>query len=481
MEADFRQLLLLAIAVVVPVVLLWTKRERLLLGWVCITFFVQIFDTAVVTNLPAGRVVGLLYAPFALSQVREWLQVRPVRFWAINFCYLLLLGLLFGWLWPWPDITMTRPFSLTSQGRSIVYLVRLLSDISLAVFIANQLKRPGTVYYLARALVLGATLTALVGVSYLFIKVDWYFLITGIGEQAARINRARGLSLEPRALGLCCAYGTMILLLGRSKLFKGWLILLLINLVALLITYSTSSLALLVAGIFSASFFFSNRERGVVAAVTLLLAMLVVGATMYAPEQVQQATDTIQLRLDPDYKLAGIPPGNIGQEIAYRLDVFDASALLFLLEEPLYALTGTGPGLVSLPASYHVPPGLYSFIWTTETGINNLPSHGLLVEVSNSGLLGLILWLAQVISCWAALRYATARLRDPVEKLEWTFAHSLFLMGIVFYLVQVSSSPVWSVILAIGWTVSRAVQEITVKAEQSATNVILPQRGTQTA
>lgn len=481
MEIDYRQILLLSIAVIVPVVLLWTKRERLLLGWVVLTMFLQVFDTAVITNLPAGRVVGLIYVPLALSQVREWLRVRPARAWAINFAYLILLGLLFGWAWPWPDITMTRPFTLASQGRSIIYLVRLMSDVSLIIFIAKQLRKPGAIYYLARTLALATTLSALAGLIHLLTSVDLYYLIAGMGEQVLRMNRVRGLSPEPRALGLCCAYGVMVLLLGRRKLFRTWGVLLPINLAGLLLTYSTSSLALLVVGVVTASFFFSNRERGAVMAVLLILAVLIMGTQLYAPRQIESAIDTIQLRLDPDYKLAGIPPGNLGQEIAYRLDVFDASALLFLLEEPLYALIGTGPGLISLPASYHVPPGTYSLIWTPEIGINNLPSHGLLMEVSNSGLIGLVLWLLQVFSCWAALRDATARLRDPAERAEWNLAYSLFLIGVVFYVVQASSSPVWSVILAIGWTASKAVQEVMAKAEQRTTKIILSPQGTQTA
>jgi hypothetical protein len=177
------------------------------------------------------------------------------------------------------------------------------------------------------------------------------------------------------------------------------------------------------------------------------------------PERVQYAIDTLQLRLDPDYKLAGIPPGNLGQEIAYRLDVFDACALLFLLDEPLYALIGAGPGLVSLPASYYVPPGVYSLIWTAEVGINSLPFHGVLLEVSNSGAIGLFLWFAQVFSCWGALRYLHTRFGRADERSEWTFAYALFIIGAVFYMVQVSSSPVWSVFLGIGWVATKTAAE----------------------
>ncbi len=459
MEADFRQLVLLAIAIGAPAFLLWTKRERLLLGWVCATMFVQIFDTTIFTNLPTGRIVGLLYLPLALAQAREWLKLKPVKAWVVNFAYLLILAGLFGWLWPWPDITMMRPFTLTAEGRSIIYPVRLLSDVSLAVFIANQLRQPGALYFIGRAMVIGSTITALAGLVYLATKIDLYFPLTGIGQQGVLIDRARGLSIEPRALGLSCAYGVMVLLLGRKRLFSFWLVLLPINLLALLITYSASSFALLGVGALTAWLFFSNRERGVVIVTLMLAVVITAGAVIYMPQRVQYAVDTLQFRLDPNYKLTGIPPGDFGQEIAYRLDVFDASALLFLLDQPLYALIGTGPGLVSLPASYYVPPGLYSFIWTAEVGINSLPFHGLLLEVSNSGLLGLILWFVQVFSCWGALRYLNFRIMDHDESSEWAFAYALFIIGAVFYTVQVSSSPVWSVFLGIGWMAARRVAE----------------------
>jgi len=459
MEADPRQIVLLAIALAAPVFLLWTRREKLLLGWVCMTMFVQIFDTTLVTNLPAGRIVGLIYLPAAIMQARVWLRLKPARAWAVNFAYLALLGLLFGWIWPWPDITMARPFSLAAEGRSIIYSARLLSDVSLAIFIANQLRQPGMIHYIGRAMVIGSTITALAGLAYLTAKLDLYYPLTGIGQQGLLIDRARGLSIEPRALGLSCAYGVMILLLGRKKLFRMWPALLAINLTALLITYSASSYVLLAVGALTASLFFSNRERAVAAATLLLAVVITAGAVIYVPDRVQYAVDTLQLRLDPDYKLSGIPPGNLGQEIAFRLDVFDACALLFLLDQPLYALIGTGPGMVSLPASYFVPPGVYSFIWTAEVGVNSLPFHGLLLEVSNSGLLGLLLWLMQIFSCWGALRYLHVRFAKAGGKPEWTFAYALFIIGAVFYVVQVSSSPVWSVFLGIGWVATKIAAE----------------------
>lgn len=451
MRSDLSQIILLLVAVIVPLVLFRFKQYKLLLGWVCLTLFVQLFDTTILTNLPAPRIVGLMYLPTAIKSFREWWGLKPVKAWVINYLYLLILGVIFGFLWPWPDTTMMRPFALTAPGRTIIYSFRLISDVSLTVFIANQLRLPGNLYWLGRSLVAGATLSALAGLLTLFTGFDLVYAITDFEEQFLTAERAHGLSAEPRGLGLACAYGIMILLIGQKRLFKLWPLLLVINLAGLLSTVSTSAMALLLTGVITGWVFFSNRTRGAILALILLAVVLLFSASVFFHEQFESAVHTVQLRIDPSYKLNGIPPGTFGQEIAYRLDVFDASAMLFLLDEPFYALLGTGPGLVSLPASQHVPPGLYSAIWTPEVGVNSPPFHGILLEISNGGLLGVVLWLFQVITCWLSLRYLANRQKGSLESEEWSFAWAVFLIGTVFYLVQVSISPVWSVMIAIGW------------------------------
>jgi hypothetical protein len=468
MNTDPRQIILVMLALGISWLLLRAGRERWLLAWIGFTLFVQIFDTTILTNLPVGRIVGLLALPRVFVGFRQLSALKPIRAWLINFSYLAVLALAFGLLWPWPDITMVRPFSLTATGRVLVYSLRLLSDFSLALLIARELRDANVLYWLGRAMMWGATLTALAGLLYFATGVDLYFPLTGLGEQGLQIGRARGLSIEPRTLGLACAYGTMILLLGRQKIARAWPLWLLVNLLGLLITYSASSIVLLATGIVAATVFFSNRERALVLGVSALAAVILAVAFIYAPQQMDFAIATLEMRLDPDLKLAGIPPGNWAEEIAYRLDVFDASALLFLLDQPLYALIGTGPGLMTLPASYYVPPGLYSHIWTAETGINSLPFHGALLEVSNSGLLGLVLWLVQIITCGSALRMLAARHTRRTQRPGWRFGYALFVIGVVFYFVQVSSSPVWCIFLAIGWAATALAQTEALRASEVA-------------
>lgn len=468
MNIEFRQLVLFAIALIVPIVLFRTRRRKLLLGWVCFTFFVQIFDTVLLTNMPAGRIVGLLYLPEAALKLRAWARYTPVKAWLINYGWLLVLGLAFGFVWPWPDTTLMRPFSLTAPGKTIIYSIRLLSDLSLAIFIAEEILKSGSLLFIGRCLMWGSTLSSLAGLFHFITRFDIYFALTGLGEQVLYLGRSRGLVGEPRALGLSCAYGVMILLIGRKRMSRLWPLLLLINLLGLLITYSASSIALFVAGIVVTWIFFTNRERLIVAGTAAVAATLIFLTSVMLPQQFATATYTLSLRFDPEYKLAGIPPGTWGQEIAYRLDVFDSCALLFLIDQPVYALTGTGPGLISLPASEYVPPGLYSLIWTPETGINSPPYHGLLLELSNGGIFGLALWFVQVLSCWIALRFLAGKSQMGdggaiPHPDEWQFGFAMFLTGSVFYIVQVSYTPLWCVFLAIGWVAFRIRKSLEVQ------------------
>lgn len=477
MGANINQLLLLLITIGVPLVLFGIGRSRLVLGWVCITLFVQVFDTTFVTNLVAARVVGLLYLPTTLLTLGSWLRLTPVKAWILNYLYLILLAIAFGYLWPWPDVTGIRPFTQLPEGRSLIYMVRLLSDFSLAVFVANELRKPGTLGFVAKALMIGTTTTALAGLVSFVSQIDLYALITGFKDERLLIDRPRGLSYEPRGLGLACVYGIVILLIRNQRLNRGWFALLFVNVAGLLVAASTSALVTLAVGL-AGGWFLVKQVRQTVAQLALLGAMLLVIGVMVFPDRFEAAITNINDRIDPTARLMGTEPQDLREAIAYRLDVFDASALLFLLDQPQHLLIGTGPGLVSLPASEYVPPGTYSAIYGG-VGINTLPTHAPLLELSNSGLFGLVLWLVQIFSCLAALRLLAAGKVETEQAGEWQFARAFFITGTLLSVVQSGISPIWSVLLAIGWTASHLVSEHRQSTVQAAKlQAIATHRGT---
>ncbi len=470
---DIRQLFLLAVALAVPIVLFALGKPRLVLGWACITLSVHIFDTTIFTNLPAARVVGLLYLPYALLTAPSWLRTAPAQVAVLSLIYLIVLGVIFGFVIPWPDTTGHRPFNMTAPGRAIVYLSRLLIDLSLTVFVAHELCKPGAIFFLARAFVLGATLSALAGLLLLVIPgFDPYFAITGLRNlNGIQFVRARGLSFEPRGLGMACVYSLMILIIKPGRLTIQRQSLMLINVLGMLVSYSSSSLALFAAGIVIVSTLLSRRMRRTITKVVLIASVFILIGALTIPQQFAIAKQAIIEHLDPTIRLRGAEPENLGQAIAYRLDSFDASALLFLFDQPVYAFIGTGPGMMLLPASSYVPPGLFSAMYPPERGLDGLPTHGPLLELSNGGVITLTAWIVQILVCWRALRIIWRRQTDPQRAQEWQFGRVFFLIGVVFYSIQTSiTSPIWAVLLAIGWAAALLVNKqarLTVSSENN--------------
>ncbi len=457
---DVRQLLLLALALAVPLVLFALGKPRLVLGWVCITLSVHIFDTTIFTNLPAARVVGLLYLPYALLTARSWLRAAPAQVAVFGLIYLAILGIIFGFVIPWPDTTGHRPFNMTAPGRAIVYLTRLLVDLSLTVFVAHELRKPGAIFFLGRMFVLGATLSALAGLLLLVMPgFDPYFAITGLRHlNGIQFVRARGLSFEPRGLGMACVYSLMILIIKPGHLTFQRQGLMLINVLGMLVSYSSSSLVLFAAGIITVATLLSRGMRRTIFKIVLIASAFTVIGAFTLPQQFAIAKQTVIEHLDPTIRLRGAEPENLGQVIAYRLDSFDASALLFLFDQPVYAFIGTGPGMMLLPASNYVPPGLFSAMYPPERGLDGLPTHGPLLELSNGGVIALAAWIIQIMFCWRALRIVWRRQTNPQHAQEWQFSRGLFIIGVVFYTIQTSiTSPIWAVLLGIGWSAALLV------------------------
>ncbi|MBK6799330.1 MAG: hypothetical protein IPG76_21735 [Acidobacteria bacterium] len=105
----------------------------------------------------------------------------------------------------------------------------------------------------------------------------------------------------------------MILLIGRKKISRLWPFLLL-DQPAGAIDNLFGKLDCIVPGkgILATWIFFTNRERLIIAGLAAIAATLIFLTSVLLPQQFATAQYTLSLRFDPDYKLAGIPPGNMG-------------------------------------------------------------------------------------------------------------------------------------------------------------------------
>jgi ABC-type multidrug transport system fused ATPase/permease subunit len=440
---DFRQFILLAIAVFVPLTLILTRRDRLLLLWICVTVAINIFDTNIFVNLPAARIAGLMLIPIVIRMVPGVIRTQAGLTLFFIFFYLIYLGFLFGFLMPWSGGDFDRAFNQTAQGRSLIYLIRTTADMSLILFIAKQILRWDRPEVVIKYMLVGTTIAASAGIFEWMFQFDLYSFITGL-RPLSLDYRARGFNYEPRGLGLITAHGFLIcmLLLSRVHSIK-WLLLFGLHIIALLLTGSTSAIIIVVAG-FGVLFLFSPRIRPMVMVSVTFGTFLFFILLNNGEPWLQAYIDNIRLRVVTG--AIGVVSTGVLDAIAYRIGVFDGSALLFLSSNPLYGVIGTGPGLVSLPATFYMPESV-SYDWLVQigAGINTPPSFGFFLELSNTGLIGGALWIFFLLASYKAFRYLTVYNR---QQEHWAINAIVFFIAAALYCLQASPlSAIWPVFL----------------------------------
>jgi hypothetical protein len=450
---DWRGYVILAIGVGVPLALLLHRREQELLAWLCLTVGVNIFDARVGINFPAARLVGLLVLPFlplGAFDFQHLMRTRPTRIMLAGFAYLAILGVVYGFLYPWPDAGYLRPFVQSAQGRVLIYGARVLADFGILLFVTRRVMRGTLPHEVLRLVLIGTSLAALGGVAESVSRVQIYQVLSGYPIQEVA-GRVRGLNLEPRWLGLTMVQGGFIAFLwSRYRRSRLLLALAVAHFFVLLLAVSASALIAAACGWLCLVMLEPRARRpllgfGAVAAGVVALVLLFGRDLPLAASWTTNLSQrfTVGQALD----LASRTPV---QTIAQFLDIFDYTAFMVLASSPLAALIGVGPGLVMLPGSNFIPTDpRWAWVVESNEGITSLPTMGIFLEWSNGGIPMLLLWLAFAFACLRAFS-AMAEL-DPEHADSWRLGRGAFIVIAGTYLVQASPiSAIWPVFMGLG-------------------------------
>lgn len=458
---DSRQIVLLLVAVFVPFYCIITRRKLLLLAWICISVSVNIFDTKIFVNLPAARIAGLLLLPLVIGMLRSQVRTTSGSVLVLQYAYLAFLALVFGFLFPWSDLGLQRSFNQTATGRAAIYMVRLTADLSLAFFISQQVMKMGRPDKVLKYILVGTSIAAVGGVIAFVTGVDLYGAITGL-RQYTYVLRPTGFNFEPRGLGLIAGHGlafSLILYAYQRSWQNGMLILL--HASALFLARSASGLVVAIVGL-GIVFLMIERARFSLLrfavfslpAILLLWLWLQLASSNPLEPLLTGFSEEIALRLTTARFDRGA--SNLLEEIVFRTDVFDGGALLFLSDNLVYLLIGTGPGLVSLPATSYIPESVYYLYWVEAgAGINSPPTIGAILELSNAGIIGVLLWLTMVFSALRAFNYLQQQ-AGPKDQ-SWALGRTAFAAAAAMYLVQASPlSAIWPVFVGTALAASKA-------------------------
>jgi hypothetical protein len=235
-----------------------------------------------------------------------------------------------------------------------------------------------------------------------------------------------------------------LLIFSRQRSRK-FLVLAVIHAVSVFLAGSTSAIVAMCCGIV-ALFLIEKKSR------FLVLAIVAVGVVItgfyIAPSSVYFKVFMNNANRRLSAARIERPASNLIENIAFRMDIFDGPAVLFLADNPFYLFIGTGPGLIPLPATKYLPPSP-DFAWVANTGINTPPTTGIILELSNTGLIGLVMWTMICIASLRALKII-GRQFEQKEK-YWEFGAGAFATAAAIYLAQNSPlSAIWPIFIGIG-------------------------------
>jgi hypothetical protein len=449
---DIRQILIVCIVFAIPLWLMAQQRDDLLVKWICLTIAVDIFDPHLIVNVPAARVVGLLVLPSSIAALPAVRKITAGKALWLYFLYLGLMAVVFGFVFPWSSEGFDRLPTQLSQVRAVVYFFRKAADFSLAIFLARYLWKTRRPDRLISWFVYGTSIAAVGGIVQRLTGLDLYAMFTG-AELLGLEDRMRGFNYEPRGLGLIVGQGLLLALLLYARNRSGRVLaVVLLHIGALFLAVSTSSIFVVGVGA-AALLFFDPRSRKILATPKVLVFVSCVALLLFGLQSsfVESWYSNVGIRLS---EKTGSAPGSGIEDFALRQDLFDSAAIMFFVAQPHRLLTGVGPGLSGLATSdYVLASDLFGWALGAPEGLNTGPQVGLLREVCDVGLIGLIFgWIFVSASGRALLRLSKS---NGASDDQWQVGRAAFWVAIAIYLVQASPiSASFSVFLGIGLAAS---------------------------
>ena len=351
------------------------------------------------------QLISLLFIPILLSKSGKKM---PSLINGIKFEYILLiaLGVLYGLLIPWVDYSGIRSWNQQASGRSLVALTRILSELSLVyftyfIFISKRVNLKKFLNILSTIILI----TSLVAFFDLFFNYPIFRILFGIDNLPEIIqSRLLGFSHEPRSLGRLLTVGWMFLFLYRINGYKFVFrnVSLILGFVAIVFSFSFSTYFIFLLGII---IIFKNYFFKKTFSLIVIVVMLLIASTFL--KKIESFSEGFMLRYT--MVLEGKEYFSMPGEPLFftRFEIFDRAALNFFYNNPKHLIFGTGPNLISIPASEYLGK---SGAITFEGTINSIPSFGIINLVSRSGLLGLFLYLGVFIKIYKTLNKKDTRL-----------------------------------------------------------------------
>ncbi|WP_124397393.1 O-antigen ligase family protein [Thermaurantimonas aggregans] len=299
---------------------------------------------------------------------------------------MIILGVIFGFIFPWEDMSGDRSWSQKAHGRTIVQIIRIFLEFIVIFYVIFSIKyRRITLEFIIKAFAISAILSFWIGLFDYFIS--YQIKATLFDLEYFEKNRFLGLNGEPKALGRSSAFAYSIILLfciQFKKYTKFYLFSIFTCILGVLLSSSASSyiLFLLLNVLIFLKFNFKSILSFILIAFLLITSyFILLENNLLHPGTHRKITKAL-IALDEDW-IKNEP------KLFKRFDIFDRLALIYLWNNPIYLVTGTGPNLISLPMSKYIPSNTIFHVWGR---VDSVPNVFPINITARSGLIGLTLY-----------------------------------------------------------------------------------------
>lgn len=363
------------------------NKYNILLFLLVLSLFGDIFEFRIGVALKLHHFIVLLSLPRLLVYYFRSIHLKKyIKYLVVEFALILILGVIFGFIFQFDDpYAASRTFTQTSAMRAIISSVRMLLELStiiLVIYWINTKKINLDLIIKTISIVLIINVTVAV--------IDFYsgFIIKNFINYDGRNLQGRflGLSGEPRGFGRYCSFSLIFLLFFRPTHFAILRkVALYLSIIGVILSFSASSILITIVGL--SIYLYSQREFKLVF-ISIVLMFIAFGF-LKTNEFFQTDTFTkINMVIGSNENNKKEKVSLDEPDIFSSFEVFDRAALNFFYHHPGYLLFGTGPNLISIPASPYLTLEAAAIY---EYGINSVP-HSMFVNIlSRSGIIGIVL------------------------------------------------------------------------------------------
>ncbi len=304
----------------------------------------------------------------------------------LEFFLLVCLALYFNFVSPLEGAGEATHFSRSVEGRSILGSIRIFSDFSILVFIVFLFKNKIIdLDYFVKTVFIIATIHVSVALFDFFLN---YPIKRIFISNVYVTNRPHGFCHEPKALGRL-TFGAFLmffsLYLSKVKLPSVPRYAIVILLVGFLMSVSASTIIAGIITIFLTILMMTTTKN--IKRVLIILFLFL--SSLYGVSQLEVFQNKTLKKIE--FAIGFITRDKRPDEPALftMLEIFDRSAAYFFIKNPEYIWLGTGPNLVSIPATNYMSDYYDSFVKRAD----GLPQT-IIYYFSRSGIFGMLIFIS---------------------------------------------------------------------------------------